>query len=117
MSWIWPIPSTNKTIPGPETQGYFGAIRKSDIHTRIDIYCEPDALVAAVESGVIINIEKFTGASVSSPWWEETDALWVNGPSGVVVYGEVSSKVSIGQQVNGGDTIGSVKTFLREEIM
>jgi len=115
MSWIWPIPSASKNLPGPETQGYFGAIRKNDVHTGIDIYCEPDALVVAVESGVVINIEKFTGASVGSPWWEETDAVWVKGSSGVVVYGEVSSRVSIGQQVNGGDTLGSVKTVLKKD--
>lgn len=105
----------SKSLPGPETQGYFGAIRKNDVHTGIDIYCEPDASVVAVEPGVVIKIEKFTGASVGSHWWQETDAIWVNGPSGVVVYGEVSSIVLVGQQVNAGETLGYVKTVLKKD--
>lgn len=115
MSWIWPIPSVSKSLPGKETQGYFGAVRKNDTHTGIDIYCEPDASVVAVEPGVVINIEKFTGASIGSPWWQETDAIWVKGPSGVVVYGEVSSIILVGQQVNAGEEIGFVKTVLKKD--
>lgn len=115
MSWIWPVPSVSKNIPGKETQGYFGAVRKNDIHSGIDIYCEPDALIVAVEPGVVINVEKFTGASVGSPWWQETDAIWVRGLSGVVVYGEVSSIVSVGQQVNAGEELGFVKTVLMKD--
>jgi len=115
MNLVWPIPSVRKALPGPETQGYFGAIRKNDVHTGIDIYCEPDALVVAIEPGVVINIEKFTGASAGSPWWQETDAIWVKGQSGVVVYGEVSSIVSVGQQVNAGEELGLVKTVLKKD--
>lgn len=89
MNWIWPIPSVVKSFPGENTQGYFGAIRKYDIHTGIDIYCNSGCKVLAVESGVVKNVEIFTGPTAGSPWWNETRAIWVEGESGVVVYGEV----------------------------
>lgn len=110
--WTWPVPSVKKSIPGKNTQGYFGAIRKYDIHTGIDIYCNPNCEVIAVESGVVKNIEEFTGPSAGSPWWRETKAVWVEGDSGVVVYGEIDPIVNIGDKVSPGDLIGFVKTVL-----
>jgi len=109
---MWPIPSVRKNIPGEDTQGYFGAVRKYDIHTGVDIYCQPGSMVVAVESGVVKNIEVFTGPKADSPWWRETKAVWVEGKSGVVVYGEVNPSVKIGDKIHIGDTVGHVQTVL-----
>jgi murein DD-endopeptidase MepM/ murein hydrolase activator NlpD len=115
MSWLWPIPSVKKSIPGKDTQGFFGAVRKHDIHTGVDIYCNPNCKVIAVESGVVKHIENFTGPSAGSPWWRETKAVWVEGDSGVVVYGELDPIVNIGDSINAGDTIGYVQTVLAND--
>ena len=115
MKWIWPVPSVEKSIPGKNTQGYFGAVRKFDVHTGIDIYCESGASVIAVEDGVVKRVESFTGANADSPWWNDTDAVWIEGNSGVVVYGELEVCVEIGQNVSAGDNIGRVKTVLLKD--
>ncbi len=114
-NWTWPIPSVDKSIPGKDTQGYFGAVRKHDIHTGVDIYCSPGCKVLAVESGVVIKIEIFTGPAAGSPWWEETMALWIEGESGVVVYGEIKPVVKVGDVINAGDLIGQVQTVLTKD--
>lgn len=115
MNWIWPIPSVDKLIPNSEQPGSFGFVRKHDTHTGIDIYCEPWAQVVAVEDGIVKHIEAFTGAKAGSPWWNDTDAVWIEGDSGVVVYGEIEVRVEIGQHVSAGDIIGSVKTVLLKD--
>jgi len=115
MSWIWPIPSVEKKLPSSIEPGSFGFVRKHDIHTGVDIYCEPDSKVIAVESGVVKNIEAFTGSNAGSPWWRDTDAVWIEGESGVVVYGELESSVVVGQIISAGDVIGVVKTVLKKD--
>lgn len=102
-------------IPISPHPGSFGAIRKHDIHTGIDLYAPEGTNVYAVEDGIVVNVEAFTGPNVGSPWWNETHAILIEGRSGVILYGEMEPLVKNGECVNSGDLIGKVKTVLRKD--
>jgi len=88
-NWFFPIKDFTHQIPQDNHPGAFGTVRKFDIHTGVDLYCPEGTGVFAVEDGIVIAIEEFTGPNAESPWWHETWAVLVKGKSGVVVYGEV----------------------------
>jgi hypothetical protein len=71
----------------------------------------------AVEDGVIVAILPFTGEKAQSPWWLDTDALLIEGKTGVIVYGEVdiSPTLKIGDKVQRGQIIARVKTVLKTD--
>lgn len=106
-------PLTKYTLPKENSQGLFGAIRKFDIHTGIDLYCFTDDVVYAIESGVVVNVCPFTGSRVGLGWWNETDAVLVEGSSGVILYGEINPSVSVGQIIKEGDVIGTILRVLK----
>lgn len=116
LGWYWPLPGADRYS---SYAGMFGAIRKHDIHTGMDIYCDPNQICTPVEDGVVTKIELFTGpnASPPSPWWNETYAIHVEGKSGVVVYGEISpsKKIQVGKKVSVGQTMGQIKTVLKKD--
>lgn len=123
MKWVWPLPGVDfslhvidKSISHP---GSFGAVRKYDVHTGVDIYCKPQQKVLAVEDGEVVLIENFTGenANPPSPWWHETKAVLIEGESGVVVYGEIEpvSELEVGQKVKQGQVLGNVITVLKKD--
>jgi len=99
------IPSANR----------FGAYRKHDVHTGIDLFCQPGTPVYAIERGVITDISWFTGAPVDMPWWNDTKALSVEGKTGVFNYGEIEplSTLKKGEKVKEGDLLGHVVTVLK----
>jgi murein DD-endopeptidase MepM/ murein hydrolase activator NlpD len=107
MKWHWPL--QQKPL-FPDDPGLFGARRKNDIHTGIDLYTERGTQVVAVEAGVVVLVENFTGPNASdpSPWWNDTQAVLVEGASGVVTYGEVAALVKEGQTVEAGEVVGVV---------
>jgi len=88
-------------------EGTFGFKRKHDVHTGVDLYTVEGAPVYAVEPGIVVSVERFTGPP-ESPWWLTTYAVLVEGKSGVLVYGEVESLVSEGQDVEEGQHIARV---------
>lgn len=95
-------------------QGRFGGVRKFDIHTGVDLYCDDGEPVYAIENGVVVNISNFTGKD--SPWWFETYAILIEGESGVILYGEVyKPSLSIGDVVTAGEQLGLVKRVLRND--
>jgi murein DD-endopeptidase MepM/ murein hydrolase activator NlpD len=116
MKWIWPLPGEDKYT---SYAGMFGAIRKFDVHTGIDLYCQPEQKVIAVEDGEVVLIENFTGenANPPSPWWHETKAILIEGSSGVVVYGELRplETIKVGQKIWAGQYIGNVITVLKKD--
>ena len=71
----------NLQIPIPQgtDAGAFGAVRKHDIHTGIDLYVPENTSVYVLDDGIVIDISVFTGqlASPPSPWWNETYAVIV----------------------------------------
>jgi hypothetical protein len=115
---MWPL---NTPPVLPDGAGDFGTARSTDIHTGVDLYCPLGSEVRAIEDGVIVGIEAFTGAWVpgtdASPWWNDTAAILVRGPSGIIVYGEVEPPPSpadlIGRKVTAGEFIGRVRPVLR----
>lgn len=98
----------------PGTKGAFGSVRKHDIHTGVDLYCEPGSSVVAIEDGRVVKIEDFTGAAAGSPWWNDTKAVLVLGASGVVCYGEIEPRVRYSDYVKEGQQIGVVRTVLKK---
>lgn len=113
---MWPLPGADKCT---SYQGDFGAVRKFDIHTGIDCYCEPQQVIVAVEDGEVVAIEEFTGefANPPSPWWHNTKAVLVEGASGVVVYGEIKplETIKVGKKIRRGQNIGNVITVLKKD--
>lgn len=113
VDWRFPL-SEFSGLPIGDHPGAFGARRKHDMHTGVDLYTVEGAKVFAVERGVIKHIGRFTGASVGTSWWNETDAIVIEGASGCVVYGEiiVAEGIAVGDSVNIGDCLGVVTAVL-----
>lgn len=107
----FPVPSPVE-IPVYPHPGSFGAVRKFDIHTGVDLYVPEGTEVYAMEAGRVISIEDFTGPTAGSPWWLDTQAILIEGASGVLLYGEVEAAVSVGGQVTEGQFLGRVKRVL-----
>jgi hypothetical protein len=112
---MFPLKNYNYDIPieGPNS---FGAIRKFDIHTGVDLFCEDGETVFAIESGIIVDIVKFTGFE-ESPWWNDTYAMVIKSISGYILYGEITPlpTLKIDQQIQEGDMIGNIKQVLKED--
>lgn len=115
MSWGWPLKGCFPSVPVPPAPGSFGVRRKLDTHTGVDLYAPIGTEVVAVEDGTVVAVLPFTGARAGSGWWRETDAVLVEGASGVVLYGEISPSLSPGQALSAGSLIGSVKRVLMGE--
>lgn len=104
-----------KNIPttGP---GSFGAIRKHDIHTGIDFYCDLHDEVYAIQDGVVVSIQAFTGVNADCAWWNDTDCVIVKCDDGnYILYGEITSLVNENQKIKKGDIIGKVITVLKHD--
>ena len=97
--------------------GAFGVARKHNFHEGVDIYAAHGTVVFPVEKGEVVAILNFTGESVGSPWWEETQAILIEGETGVVCYGEIdpSTHLTVGSKVTSSTFIGTVKTVLKKD--
>lgn len=94
-------------------EGSFGHVRKHDVHTGIDLYTRYRAPVFAMEAGVVVSVEQFTGPP-ESPWWLPTKALLIEGSTGSICYGEVDPRadVVVGLSVAAGEKIAEVVPVL-----
>ena len=101
-------------LPLPPHPGAYGVQRQAHVHEGLDLYAPQGTPVLAVEPGVVVQVRQFTGPEVGSPWWLKTYAVWVAGPSGVVLYGEVAPHVKAGQAVAAGEVLGVVTRVLRK---
>lgn len=113
MAWMFPLRFCTG-IPVQPHPGGFGARRKNDVHTGVDLYTNEGEPVYAVEDGVVVAVEHFTGEWDGTPWWNNTDCVLVEGRSGVVCYGEVSSKVQISTVICAGTHMANVVRVLKE---
>ncbi len=104
-------------VPIGQHDGAFGFVRKHDVHTGIDLYCNPFEKVHAIECGEVVGIIDFTGSKADSPWWNDTRAILIEGASGVFVYGEVKERegLKIGDNIECGEVIGEVITVLQKD--
>ena len=84
------------TVPIPLSghPGAFGAARKHDIHTGVDLYVPEGTPVYALNDGVVVDISKFTGpdANPPCPWWNETYSVTIFNPETKIflLYGEIN---------------------------
>lgn len=109
------MPAGYTGIPlGDDHPGAFGYRRANHRHEGVDLYVPEGTEVVAVEPGVVVAVIPFTGqhAQPSSPWWHDTWAVLVEGPTGVVVYGEVTPAVQVDDLLEASQTIGHVKQVL-----
>lgn len=113
--WLFPLKNYQLPLPEGSHPGAFGTVRKHDIHTGVDLYCNPGDEVLAVEDGVVVALWAFTGDLAESPWWNNTFACAVKGKSGIVLYGEIQPTVSIGQPISQGSVVGTVLTVLKKD--
>lgn len=111
------FPLDNFYLPKLNSQGEFGAIRKFDIHTGIDLYCEENEPVYAIEDGIVIDIFDFTGDNAGSSWWNNTSAITIEGKCGVILYGEIQLAINISKmsKINKGKLLGFVKKVLKKD--
>lgn len=115
MTWFFPL-RHKKAIPAKGDPGAFGTARKHDTHTGVDLYSYEGAEVFAVESGVVVGVECFTGPGADSPWWLQTFAVLVEGRSGVVLYGELGPPIlRVGDSLYTGQYVGAVSQVLAED--
>jgi hypothetical protein len=105
-------------LPKKTEPGSFGFVRKHDIHTGVDLYCNLHEPVYAIESGIVISCGHFTGYQ-ESPWWNDTDFILIQGKSGCILYGEI--KISpylfraIGDEISEGTILGEVIPVLKKD--
>jgi hypothetical protein len=112
--WRFPLDVLDPKIPVENHPGAFGVQRKHSKHTGVDLYTYDGNVVHAVEPGIVVGIEHFTGPQDNSSWWLNTDAILVEGATGVILYGEiaVNPKMIVGYSVRKGEAIGSVTRVL-----
>ncbi len=101
-------------LPINHHPGAFGFTRKHDVHTGVDLYCKPDSKVYAMEDGMVVANDIFTGQDVGTKWWNTTRYLFVIGSAGCICYGEIEPTVNIFDIVREGDVLGSVIPVLPE---
>jgi len=111
---MWPI--SNYTLPSLDSENYFGAKRKHDHHTGVDLFCQENEEVYSMYDGVVTSVIEFTGFS-ESPWWNDTQAVMIYHPEiqKTFLYGEVLTKIKPGRTVKAGQEIGRVKTVLKKD--
>lgn len=112
IRWRFPLKNC-PGIPINHHPGAFGFHRKKNHHTGVDLYCNDNDPVYAVEDGTVVHVEQFTGTALGHTWWNDTWGIMVEGSSGVVNYGEVNRpNKKNGDKVKRGDLIGNVKQVL-----
>ena len=104
-------------FPTKEEPSSFGFVRKHDVHTGVYLYCDEGDFVYAMESGLVVNVEKFTGEWAGTPWWNNTESILIQGLSGVICYGEIEVSESVRNKgyVFEGEIIGKVIPVLKKD--
>lgn len=104
-------------LPMGSHPGAFGVKRRFHTHEGVDLYAPIGMPVMAVEAGEVVAVKPFTGphAGPTLAHWLDTYAVFVEGPSGVVVYGEVAPHVREGYKVRAGEVLGVVIRVLRHD--
>lgn len=103
-------------LPVGNHPGAYLAPRKFAPHTGVDLYTREYEQVRAMNDGIVVSVEDFTGVKDNSPWWNDTQCVLIEHWFGVVCYGEISVhlKVEVGDFVKKGQVLGSVKQVLKD---
>lgn len=115
------FPSGSTGLPLFPHKGAFAVPRKFHTHEGVDLYAPDGTPVTAVEEGIVVDIQPFTGLHANTPWWNDTWAVLVEGETGVVVYGEVrpiawlyiGSHIRRNSEHRMDELIGHVSTVLK----
>ena len=109
-------PLKSYTLPDKTTQNYFGAKRKHDYHTGVDLFCNINEEVYSMYDGLVLSVIEFTGFN-ESPWWNNTHAVLIYHPEmgKTVLYGEVEPLVKEGDEIKKGTIVGKVLTVLKKD--
>ncbi len=114
-----PLLNKKLEVPSQDQPGGFGFKRTFYYHPGVDLYCEEGHPVVAIEDGIVVNYEIFTGywADPSSPWWNETSAVLIEGKSGAIGYCELNLKSHIvnGYKIKEGEILGHVTPVLKKD--
>ena len=115
----WPLRNKTPSIPPWGHVGDFAFRRSHYHHPGIDLYCKDLQIVQAIEDGIIVQMENFTGpdANPPSPWWLETFSIMVEGKSGVIGYCELNphKHLQVGNRVYEGENIGLITPVLKKD--
>lgn len=117
--WRFPLDFTDLTNTERLTSlpGEFGYKRSYYFHQGIDLYVtgEHDVKVFTAEAGVVVAIEDFTGPP-DHPHWLYTQAVLVEGKTGVICYGEIEpvSGLEVGDEVKSSTHIAHVRPVIPE---
>lgn len=84
-----------KNISSQFPQAAFGALRKHDVHTGVDIYKPVGEAVYALKDSVFVNCEIFTGEEVGFPWWHTTWSVTLKDETGYTIYGEIKPSLEM----------------------
>ena len=116
---IFPIKNFNLQIPTEDEVGGFGSRRSFYHHPGIDLYCKNEEKIYAIEDGIITNIECFTGvdATPTSPWWNNTWSIMIEGNFGVLGYCELKPlpHIKIGNKISEGEVIATIVPVLKKD--
>lgn len=115
----WPLKNLAPNIPEEGSLGDFASKRSFYFHSGIDLYCSKGQEVIAIEDGIVISFDCFTGPNSKppSPWWNETFSVMVEGESGVIAYCEllIADPLDIGDRIKAGDSIGHIVPVLKKD--
>ena len=115
----WPLRNISPSIPCWGHVGDFAFRRSYYYHPGIDLYCGDLQIVQAIEDGIVVNIETFTGpnADPASPWWLETFSIMIEGASGAIGYCELNphNHLKVGSYVSEGETIALITPVLKKD--
>lgn len=118
----WASPFRNSEIRLPLGSTQYNSMGARETHDQshlkcgVDLNCDSGTSVYAVESGNIVSIETFFN-NKKRPWISSSKAVLVEGPNGVVCYGNVAvnNNLKIGAQIKQGDAIGTVVSYYKKE--
>jgi murein DD-endopeptidase MepM/ murein hydrolase activator NlpD len=115
----WPLKNKEPALPPIDGVGDFASRRSFYYHPGVDIYCGFGQEVLAIEDGVVVNVENFTGpnADPPSPWWLETWSILIEGASGSLGYCEIKPlpHIKVGDTIKEGELIATVVPVLKRD--
>jgi murein DD-endopeptidase MepM/ murein hydrolase activator NlpD len=115
----WALKGLEPKIAEKDGVGDFSFRRSFYHHPGIDLYCGFGQEIVAFESGIVVNIEEFTGpdANPPSPWWNPTRSVMIEGNSGVLGYCEILPlpHVKVGTHIEEGEFIAMVVPVLKKD--
>ena len=119
-SWKDPLPVYLWSLPiGKYHPAGFGYSKNHNVHTGVDLYVPDNIPVVSVEAGTVIAILQFTGPGTPYPSLIPTEAIMIEGATGVVLYGEVEVKkdIQVGQVIEAGSRIANIKCAILNQPM